>query len=385
MKTFKVSYSYKNSVCPSLSLWMVIPSGVKAIGAQPEQVTLLPTGEELGYFVLEEGIELEVTFEQGEYTPDQQVLSDVERLFYLRDTTLSSIDEVKEKTLEMTGHVTDPKEKARVIFMHIVKEYRYIYPPAERGVASFLQTGKGDCGEFSFLFTAMCRAAGIPARTIVGSWANGKMNAHVWNECYIDGEGWFPVDTSMANVQKRQPLRFFGSDVPTLYWEHYFGRTEGRRIVFAKDAELPLMPHYKDEEDPVLFNVLPINGQSFCWGQQSLDGAAPYLQPVYIKFEESVPYRDLGVTELMGTWKVKGPPWLEGTVYLKRASFFMGLVGVLLSWITGEAIFDLFYTGSFMVYALISLVRKERMMAFGVVFILMTLSFVAAWGKAGLV
>lgn len=106
---------------------------------------------------------------------------------------------------------------------------------------------------------------------------------------------------------------------------------------------------------------------------------------MYIKFEESVPYRDLGVTELMGTWKVKGPAWLEGTVYLKRASFFIGLVGVLLSWIMGEAIFDLLYTGSFMVYALISLVRKERMMAFGVVFILMTLSFVAAWGKAGLV
>lgn len=64
MKTFKVSYSYKNSVCPSLSLWMVIPSGAKATRAQPEQVTLLPTGEELGYFVLEEGTELEVTFEQ---------------------------------------------------------------------------------------------------------------------------------------------------------------------------------------------------------------------------------------------------------------------------------------------------------------------------------
>ncbi len=224
MKTFKVSYSYKNSVCPSLSLWMVIPSGAKATGMQPEQVTLLPTGEELGYFVLEEGTELEVIYEQGEYTPDQQVLSDEERLFYLRDTTLSSINEVKEKTQKLTGHLTDPKEIARVIFIHIVKEFRYIYPPAERGVASFLQR-KRATGEF-FLF-------------------------------------------------------------------------------------------------------------------------------------------------------------LEGTVYLKRASFFIGLMGVLLSFLIGNALFDLLYTGAFAVYALSCLVRKERVMVFGLVFILMMLSFMAALGKAG--
>ncbi|MHC8523449.1 hypothetical protein ACPJHQ_22855 [Rossellomorea sp. H39__3] len=63
--------------------------------------------------------------------------------------------------------------------------------------------------------------------------------------------------------------------------------------------------------------------------------------------------------------------------------FFIGLVGVLLSWVTGGGIFDLVYTGSFMGYALISLVRKERVMAFGIVFILMALSFVEAWGKMG--
>ncbi len=63
----------------------------------------------------------------------------------------------------------------------------------------------------------------------------------------------------------------------------------------------------------------------------------------------------------------------------------MGLVGVLLSWITGEAIFDLFYTGSFMVYALISLVRKERMMAFGVEFHSHDPLICGSMGKAGLV
>lgn len=379
-KTFHVTFTYTNTISDNLGIWMVIPADAGIRDVHPEQVCRLETGEELGYVVLEEGDRMEVGWTQEEYEPRQQLLTEEARTFYLRDTTLSPKEKVREKALELTDHVADPKEKARAIFFHIVEDYRYVYPPQSRGVVSFLETQKGDCGEFSFLFAAMCRSVGIPARTVVGSWAYGKMNAHVWNECYVDGEGWIPVDTSMANVQKRQPLRFFSSDVPTLYWKKYFGQTEGRRIVFSLDAELPLVPSYEEVEDPLYVNAMPINGQSFCWGQQSLDGAAPYLQPIYIKMDH-VPERDLSLTELLGSWKVKGPALLEGTSYIKKATFFIGIISVVLSFFMDRVVFDALFTGAFAFYSLSCLLRKERVRVFGILFILMILSFSAAVDK----
>jgi len=175
-------------------------------------------------------------------------------------------------------------EKARAIFYYIVENYRFVYPPSCRGVKSFLEIKEGDCVEFSFLFTALCRALKIPARTVVGSWAYGEMNGHVWNEFFIEGEGWIPVDTSMANVQKQQPFSLFGTALKTLQWKKYFGKTEGQQIVFSKDAEIELVPAYKDEEEAIIVNPMVINGENFGWGQQSLNGCAPYIQPIYIKF-----------------------------------------------------------------------------------------------------
>lgn len=83
------------------------------------------------------------------------------------------------------------------------------FPPKARGVTHFLKDKQGDCGEFSFLYAALCRAIGVPCRVMVGAFAMGKHHAHVWNEVYLPEEGWMPVDVSMAYVVKKQPWRFF--------------------------------------------------------------------------------------------------------------------------------------------------------------------------------
>ena len=59
--------------------------------------------------------------------------------------------------------------RARAFFDELVEGgYRYVYPPAERGAAAMLRDRRGDCGEFSSLFAAWCRSAGIPARIVYG-------------------------------------------------------------------------------------------------------------------------------------------------------------------------------------------------------------------------
>ena len=65
------------------------------------------------------------------------------------------------------------------------------------GAVETLKTLKGDCKEYSYLFTAFCRADSIPARTVKGLtlyWPKNYKGFHAWVEVYLDGIGWIPVD-----------------------------------------------------------------------------------------------------------------------------------------------------------------------------------------------
>jgi tetratricopeptide (TPR) repeat protein len=55
---------------------------------------------------------------------------------------------------------------------------------------------KGDCGSFSRVFVALCRALGIPARSVTCRWFTES--GHVWAEILIPPYSWIPVDTSAA-------------------------------------------------------------------------------------------------------------------------------------------------------------------------------------------
>jgi transglutaminase-like putative cysteine protease len=86
-----------------------------------------------------------------------------------------------------------PLETAKNIFDWIAANIRYSgYLKDARGAAYALERRQGDCTEFMYLFMALCRAAGIPARGI-GGYVIEK-NAvltpsayHNWAEFYADG------------------------------------------------------------------------------------------------------------------------------------------------------------------------------------------------------
>lgn len=45
---------------------------------------------------------------------------------------------------------------------------RYRYPKDARGAVLALKRGWGDCGEYAFVFVALCHAVGILARPVFG-------------------------------------------------------------------------------------------------------------------------------------------------------------------------------------------------------------------------
>jgi hypothetical protein len=177
---------------------------------------------------------------------------------------------------------------------------------------------RGDCGEYAWLFAAWCRSIGIPARVLLGSWAVGWYSAHAWNEFYLEGVGWIPVDGSHTALARRNPLRISGRLVSG------FGHIAGTRIIFSVDCELPPVPAYPsifaESDHPKQPKTFKMTGRSFRWGQDSLNGALPYLQPAYPCFTSPPKRRQQG----LGRWLIHAKGW--------RAAPHVGFGIILISW-----------------------------------------------------
>jgi len=69
-------------------------------------------------------------------------------------------------------------------------------------VEEIIDRGHGECRGHTALFTALCRAANIPARPVWGlarlppseKKPGGDLASHSWSEVYIAGAGWVPAD-----------------------------------------------------------------------------------------------------------------------------------------------------------------------------------------------
>ena len=94
--------------------------------------------------------------------------------------------------------------------------YSLTVPPTGlHGVDEFLFDSKlGFCQHYSSAFATLMRAAGIPARVVIGYsggyrnpyadyWVVRRMDAHAWNEVWLEGRGWVRVDPTAAVAPER--------------------------------------------------------------------------------------------------------------------------------------------------------------------------------------
>jgi len=66
-----------------------------------------------------------------------------------------------------------------------------------------LRERRAECQGHAYLLAALARAAGIPARVVNGiaySEAHGGFLYHTWNELWIEGRGWQPVDATFGQA-----------------------------------------------------------------------------------------------------------------------------------------------------------------------------------------
>lgn len=115
--------------------------------------------------------------------------------------------------------VTTDRAFAYEVLAHFQQnEYFYTLSPArleENKVDDFLfNTLEGFCEHYASSFTFLMRAAGIPARVVVGyqgaeynRFENYMMvyqyNAHAWSEIWLEGEGWVRFDPTAAVSPER--------------------------------------------------------------------------------------------------------------------------------------------------------------------------------------
>ena len=97
-----------------------------------------------------------------------------------------------------------------------------------KSVDEIIQRGHAECRGYAMLFTALCRAAGVPARPVWGLFRVprgveakvGNIASHNWAEFYVPGVGWVPVDP-----QHPDTLGFMPTNIIRIFMDEKKNRT----------------------------------------------------------------------------------------------------------------------------------------------------------------
>jgi len=187
-----------------------------------------------------------------------------EYALYTQSThTVSITPKIREMAQEAIGDEKNPYRQAKRISEFVNEKVHYKILDFERGrgikcLLDFLivdeETGEeyyeGCCSQYSVLFIAICRAVGLPARSIFGfigwrPWVKeenlkpiyefetklspdgsagaqhyGAQIPHMWAEFYVPNYGWIPVDAT------------FG----------IFGNLENTRVILSKGRDVKIGP-----------------------------------------------------------------------------------------------------------------------------------------------
>ncbi len=118
---------------------------------------------------------------------------------YLKDTMFvqSKDPQIVALSREIVRNENDAVKAARLIYEWVYKNIEKVPTITIPMATEVLKTKRGDCNEHTTLFTALARAAGIPARIAIGlTYKEGYFFYHAWPEIFI-GQ-WVAIDPTLG-------------------------------------------------------------------------------------------------------------------------------------------------------------------------------------------
>lgn len=158
-----------------------------------------------------------------------------------QETWIQTTGKIRDQARAIIGTETNPWIQGGLIYDWLLNNLVFVPGGTDkRDALSTLTDQTGDCGQFSLLFTALCRSIGIPARTVASTWLEG--GSHVFAEAYLPGYGWIPVDVSLGQMllpsgggmSREEVVAFMSSrEVPLGDPRWFYGNLASGRIVTA--------------------------------------------------------------------------------------------------------------------------------------------------------
>jgi len=134
--------------------------------------------------------------------------------------------EIRQLALKLTKDVKTQFDAVQRVVSWVVDNVHYVNPPVKYDALYALQSGKGNCQNFSHLSAALLRSVGIPVRIVNGvtlnqpfdiNWDKGTLTfkmgqgRHSWVEVWYADKGWVPYDPQ--NMQYFVSNRFVRIEV----------------------------------------------------------------------------------------------------------------------------------------------------------------------------
>ena len=136
---------------------------------------------------------------------------------------------------KITGKEKNVWNKAKLIYDYMCENLSIMSKVrnGDSDVLDLIKKGSGDAYDFAVIYTALLRAAEIPAYTDGGILVNQDLQTqpHWWCEFYIDKVGWIPCDPALgAGLEYKQ---WSDSNVVDVK-DYYFGNMDSHHILFSR-------------------------------------------------------------------------------------------------------------------------------------------------------
>jgi transglutaminase-like putative cysteine protease len=152
------------------------------------------------------------------------------RTAYTKDSQIYCLASVpiRRKARELADGCQNLVERVRAIYDFVAQDLTYIRQGGWDPAPEVLARKSGSCSEFSYLFSSLCRANGIPTRFVGATMFRPKQVKkypyvdkvwHRWVQVYLPGVGWVHMD----------PTRDRGKAAK----HHFFGRQPGPGLVLS--------------------------------------------------------------------------------------------------------------------------------------------------------